>query len=74
MNEHPYDKLFDHKHFQKILINILQKENPEKKGCHKVHSVLQKNCKKFCLRTHFKWLKYMYMQNVYDKVAFLRSV
>lgn len=37
MNEHPYDKLSYHKHFQKILINILQKENPGKKGCHKVH-------------------------------------
>lgn len=34
MNIH---KLFDHKHFQKILINILQKENPGIKGCHKVH-------------------------------------
>lgn len=33
MNIH---KLFDHKHLQNILINILLKENPGKTGRHKV--------------------------------------
>lgn len=56
MNIH---KLFDHQHFQKILINILQKENPEKKDVTKFMYIqcVAKKMQKILFKDSFQMVK-----------------